>query len=73
VTREFSWKPWAHDEPYVNRERIIEELVDVVHFIGNMLVNIDCSDAEWEDKYQRKQRTNRRRQVVGYSARKEQA
>jgi len=70
VTREFSWKPWAHDGPFVNRERVIEELVDVAHFIGNMLVNLDAGDDEWEREYQQKQRTNRRRQIVGYSARK---
>jgi dimeric dUTPase (all-alpha-NTP-PPase superfamily) len=47
--------------------------VDVVHFIGNMLVSLDCSDEEWEDAYQQKQRINRRRQIAGYSARKEQS
>lgn len=68
---EYSWKHWATDEPFVNRERVIEELVDVGHFLANMLVALDVTDAEWEEHYQRKQEKNRRRMRSGtYSARK---
>ena len=72
VPREFSWKYWAHDKPFVNRDRLIGELVDVGHFIANMLVAVGCTDEEWEAAYQEKQRVNRQRQLDGYSAKKEQ-
>lgn len=71
TTVEFSWKPWATDKPYVNRDRLRDELVDVLHFVGNMLVAIGVDDEELEDAYQVKQAKNRRRQLSGsYSARK---
>lgn len=71
VFREFSWKYWAQDNPFINREKVIGELVDVGHFIANCLVALDVSDAEWEAAYRAKQDENRRRQRDGYAARKE--
>jgi hypothetical protein len=71
VREEFSWKPWATDAAFVNRERIIEESVDALHFIGNILVGLGVDDAELAALYQAKQEKNRRRQASGtYSARK---
>lgn len=68
---EFSWKYWAVDAPFFNRERIIGELVDVNHFVANMLVAVGCTDEEWEKAYQAKQEKNRRRMASGtYSAQK---
>lgn len=71
LREEFSWKPWATDEPFVNRERVIDEIVDVHHFTGNILVGIGCTDEEYEAAYQRKQQKNRERAASGsYSAKK---
>lgn len=68
---EYSWKHWATDEPFVNRERVLEELVDVGHFLANMLVAMGVTDAEWEAAYQAKQEKNRSRMRSGtYSAKK---
>jgi len=68
---EFSWKPWAVDEPFVNRRRILDEAVDVMHFIGNMLVGLGVTDIEFEGAYRQKQDKNRRRAASGtYSAKK---
>ena len=68
---EFSWKHWAKDDPFVNRDRVLEELVDVGHFLANMLVAIGVTDAEWAVAYQDKQEKNRRRMSSGaYSAKK---
>ena len=68
---EYSWKHWAKDEPFVVRERVLSELVDVGHFLANMLVAVGVSDEEWEAAYQAKQEKNRRRMTTGsYSARK---
>lgn len=68
---EFSWKPWAVDEPFINRRRVLDELVDVCHFVGNMLVGLGVTDLEWQGAYRQKQDKNRRRQASGnYSAKK---
>jgi hypothetical protein len=71
VREEFSWKPWATDEPFVNRDRVRDEVVDVMHFLGNILVAIGVTDEELAEAYQAKQEKNRLRKESGsYSARK---
>lgn len=68
---EFSWAPWAVDRPFVNRDRVLAEIVDVKHFLGNILVAMAVTDAEFEEAYRAKQEKNRRRQASGsYSKRK---
>lgn len=68
---EFSWKPWAVDEPFVNRDRILNEIIDVNHFLGNILSAMGVTDDEYEAAYQEKQQKNRRRASSGsYSAKK---
>lgn len=68
---EFSWKPWAIDEPFVNVQRIVEEIVDVQHFMGNILTALGIGDDELAEIYQAKQDLNRRRKASGtYSAKK---
>lgn len=68
---EFSWKPWATDDPFVNRDRIRDEAIDVLHFLGNILTCIGVTDDELAHFYQLKQAKNRRRQASGtYSAKK---
>lgn len=68
---EFAWKPWAVDEPFFNRERILEEMVDIGHFAGNLLVAMGVTDEEYVNAYRAKQFKNQRRAASGtYSARK---
>jgi hypothetical protein len=68
---EFSWKPWAVDLPFVNRDRIIDEIIDVNHFLGNILTAVGCTDDEYERRYQAKQQKNTDRVESGtYSAKK---
>lgn len=68
---EFSWKPWAVDEPFVNRERIIDEAVDVLHFVGNILVAVNATDEELNEAYEKKVQLNIARKTSGtYSAQK---
>lgn len=71
VPREFHWKFWAHDEPWINREKFLAEIVDVQHFIANMLIEVGVTDDEYEAAYQAKQAENLRRQKDGYTVRKE--
>lgn len=71
ISVEHSWKPWAVDDPFVNRRRILDEVVDCLHFLGNILVGLRVDDAELESAYRAKQGQNRRRSASGtYSARK---
>lgn len=68
---EYSWKHWAVDESFVNRDRVLAELVDVGHFVANMLIALGVDDVEWETAYRAKQDKNRRRMATGtYSAKK---
>lgn len=63
---ETSWKPWQHDDPYVNRDAYVGEVVDVLHFLGNMLVALDCTTEELNAAYTTKLETNRERQRRKY-------
>ena len=68
---EFSWKPWAVDEPFVHRERLLNEIIDVNHFLGNVLTALGVSDFEYARAYEAKQEKNRGRAASGsYSAKK---
>lgn len=71
VREEFSWKPWATDTPFVNKGRVLNEIVDVLHFLGNILTVMEVTDDELAIVYQEKQDINRRRAASGtYSAKK---
>lgn len=64
--QEVGWKDWASPRGWVNRTRAVGELVDVGHFLANLLCALDVTDQEWEDAYRAKQEVNRRRQRDGY-------
>ncbi len=68
VPREFHWKYWSHAEPFVHRDRVRDELVDVLHFVANMLIAIGVDDDELEEAYREKQAINRQRQIDSYIA-----
>ena len=71
VREEFSWKPWAKDDPFWHRNRMRDEIIDVMHFLGNMLTVIGVDDEEFAEEYQYKQHINRQRAASGtYSAKK---
>lgn len=67
--QEVGWKPWASPRGWVNRDAALRELVDVGHFVANLLCALDVSDAEWERAYRAKQEVNRQRQRDGYDGR----
>jgi dimeric dUTPase (all-alpha-NTP-PPase superfamily) len=71
VQVEFSWAPWAQDEPFVNRDRVRDEVIDALHFLGNMLVAVGVTDEELARAYQDKDSVIRSRQASGsYSKQK---
>jgi len=63
---EVKWKYWSHEEPWIRRDRVLKEVVDVQHFIGNILVAMEITDEEYEEAYQAKQQENRDRQRLKY-------
>ena len=64
-----SWKYWAHDEPFVNRDEVLKEAVDIGHFLGNILVDAGITDEEYWAAYREKQAINLERQIRGYAVR----
>lgn len=61
-----SWKPWQHDAPYADREEIIKEAVDVLHFVANIIVAAGGTDEQLNKFYVEKMERNRQRQLNGY-------
>jgi hypothetical protein len=61
-----SWKPWQHDQPYADREEVIKEAVDVLHFVANIIVAAGGTDEELNKYYLEKMEKNRQRQLKGY-------
>lgn len=71
MLNEVKWKYWSHEEPWVRRERVLKEAVDVNHFVGNALVAVGVTDEEYEEAYRAKQLENyarQRRQYVSEQA-----
>lgn len=68
---EVGWKPWSEPRGWVNRDKFVGELVDVGHFLANLLVAVGVTDEEWASRYQQKQQVNRERQARGYDTRVE--
>jgi len=66
-----SWKPWQHDAPYADREEILKEAVDVLHFIANMIVAAGGTDEELNKLYMQKMEKNKKRQLEGYKVKAE--
>ena len=61
-----SWKYWAHDEPFVDRDEVLKEAVDIGHFLANILTDAGISEEEYWTAYREKQALNLERQIRGY-------
>jgi hypothetical protein len=66
LLNEVKWKYWSHEDPWIRRDRLLKEAVDVNHFIGNILVEAGITDDEYEEAYRAKQEENRERQRRRY-------
>lgn len=64
--QECGWKPWAQPRGWINREAVISEAVDVLHFVANMLTHANCTGKELTEAYKAKQQKNLDRQLEGY-------
>lgn len=69
MLNEVKWKYWSHEEPWVRRDRVLKEAVDVNHFVANALVAVGVTDEEYEEAYRAKQEENRQRQIEKYQSR----
>ena len=66
-----SWKPWQHDDPYADREEVIKEAVDVLHFVANIIVAAGGTDEQLNEYYLEKMERSRQRQLGGYKVKEE--
>ena len=66
-----SWKPWQHDQPYADREEVIKEAVDVLHFVANIIVAAGGTDEMLDKFYLEKMERNKERQLKGYKVKEE--
>jgi len=66
VRKEISWKPWQHDAPYVNRDAVVKECVDILHFVANIICAVGGTDEQLDEYYIKKMEINRQRQLKGY-------
>ena len=64
-----SWKPWQHDDPYLDRDELVKEAVDVLHFVANIICAAGATDDELDEIYLAKMEKNRARQRDGYRVR----
>ena len=71
---EVQWKPWAKAQGAIfDRSAAVEELVDVMHFIANLLCTLGVDGDELSARYLEKMGVNARRQEDGYAHRKDEA
>lgn len=67
------WKPWSSKQPdqllsgTAEARAFIEELVDVQHFINNLLLCAGCTDGEFHTAYKKKAEINLQRQKDNYA------
>jgi len=66
VRKAISWKPWQHDDPYVDRHEVLKECVDVLHFVANIICAVGGTDEELNAEYLAKMQKNADRQKKGY-------
>ena len=69
VLQEISWKPWSKVRGTFDKERVLDECVDVLHFVANTMVACGITDTELDEAYFDKMEENRRRMTEGYTQR----
>jgi|SRR5215471_15676194 len=62
---ETSWKSWARDT-FINRDDAAAEAADLLHFLVNICLALDCGAGELLARYYAKADRNVRRQAEGY-------
>jgi hypothetical protein len=65
MSDECGWKPWVTDRGWINRQGLIGEAVDAMHFLANVLVTVGCTGEELSKAYEEKVQKNYARQAGG--------
>lgn len=65
--RETMWKPWAHGEPWINRDAYLKEMADALHFALNLYAVVEASAEEILAGYLSKNKVNHTRQDNSYT------
>lgn len=63
-----NWKPWGKKKEFpddFDRIEAVEEIVDVLHFVANVLYALGVSDDELNEAYGKKMQVNRDRMAAG--------
>lgn len=68
LAAEIDWKYWSEGQGACNREQVIGEAVDALHFLGNILLWANVSGEELTAAYITKMKINLERQQNGYNA-----
>jgi hypothetical protein len=58
-------KNWVVDRSIIDRDAFIGEAVDALHFLGNILAAVQCTDQELTMRYLQKVEKNRARMASG--------
>lgn len=65
VMNECEWKSWKKQQNF-DREKFVDELVDVQIFLVNLLLSVNCDDKEFKKKIYEKIDINFKRQKNAY-------
>jgi len=65
VLEQTAWKPWK-ESAKTNKPKAVEELVDVFHFVINLMLCLGVTPQQLFELYQKKHEENIRRQNEGY-------
>lgn len=60
------WKDWRKEVPSVDREHLLEEYSDLMHFVINLGLYLGFSDQDLSRKFVEKNQENHNRQDRGY-------
>lgn len=67
VLAETGWKPWKKQGfGEIDFDNALSELVDVMHFIGNLFIAIDADGYDLSEAYNDKAAINKQRVSEGY-------
>ena len=71
---EVGWKPWltVGRGEWIDRDGFVKELIDLLHFLGNLFLVAEVTGDEIAERYLRKRQVNKKRQEDGYDGKKDE-
>ena len=65
ISNEIGWKPWVKNRGWYNHDEVMGEVVDLLHFVANVLVTCHIDGDQLADAYLSKVTKNYSRQARG--------